>query len=71
MAVHSSGLTHELQREAGFVQNFTITLAQGRLLRDHAAIVRALEDIYSWRQVYFALGQRLSTHSVKREQPEL
>lgn len=46
---HSSGLTHELFREADFSQDFTITPAQARLLRDHAAIVRTLEDIYSWR----------------------
>jgi predicted RNA methylase len=45
---HSSGLSHELQREAGFVQDFTIIPAQ---VRNHAAIVQvALEDIYSWRE---------------------
>ena len=46
---HSSGLAHELQPETRFIQGFTITPAQARFLRDHAAIVRALEDIYSWR----------------------
>ncbi|KAF8443021.1 hypothetical protein L210DRAFT_3153298 [Boletus edulis BED1] len=46
---HSSGLAHELQCEANS-QDFTITPAQARLLRNHAAIVRALEDIYSWRE---------------------
>ena len=45
---HSSGLAHEVHREAG-AQDFTITPAQVRLLRNHAAIVRTLEDIYSWR----------------------
>ncbi|KAG8214520.1 hypothetical protein J3R82DRAFT_9579 [Butyriboletus roseoflavus] len=47
---HSSILTYELQWEADFPQDFAITPAQARLLRDNAAIVRALEDIYSWRE---------------------
>lgn len=34
---------------SGFGQDFTITRAQIRILRHHASIVRALEDIYSWQ----------------------
>lgn len=48
-ATHSSRLAYELQREVVLSQDLTITSAQARLLRDHAAIVRTLEDIYSWR----------------------
>lgn len=45
-----SRLTYELlEREVIFSQDITITPAQVRLLRDHAAIIRTLEDIYSWR----------------------
>ncbi|KAG9315864.1 hypothetical protein JVU11DRAFT_3513 [Chiua virens] len=46
---HASALVYDHQ-DAHCSAEFVISPSQVRLLRDHAATIQALEDIYSWRE---------------------